>query len=286
MPEMPIHLWEPTSLFQNDYAGYAEAGRSRIEHSKIAFVGLARNCDIALAENLMRIESLSKMCKDWRLHIESNDCEDKTVEVLAAFSREHKNASFHYRDLGRKQYPSEFSGRRTIALAEYRTMCQRWVRSSAADADYVVVIDFDAMGGWNETGFLNGLGWMVELQGAYGMASLSLFQHAPVGQSPQWLHYDLWALRGIGQRNCYFDSYRNNCGGFGFTWIPPVGSPPVLVSSAFGGLCIYRTGPYLLGEYDGTSDVEHATFHESIARKTGMNLYLNPSQRMIMSWIE
>jgi hypothetical protein len=117
------------------------------------------------------------------------------------------------------------------------------------------------------------------------MASTSLFQHN-FGQGPQWLHYDLWALRGVGQPDCYYDTYRNNIGGWGFQWVPPVGSPPVLVASAFGGMCIYRTDAYLKGTYDGVHDVEHVPFHQSIARATGQHMYLNPSQRMLMNWME
>jgi hypothetical protein len=170
-------------------------------------------------------------------------------------------------------------------MAEYRDSCQRWVRACAKDADYVVVIDFDAWGGWNDDGVLNGLGWLVELPGAYGMSSVSLFQH-DFGGGRDWYHYDLWALRGVGQADCYFDTYQNGYGGFGYTWLPPVGSPPVLVSSAFGGMTIYRADAYLRGTYDGTTDCEHAPFHKSIAKATGQHLFLNPSQRCVMHWME
>jgi hypothetical protein len=59
----------------------------------------------------------------------------------------------------------------------------------------------------------------------------------------------------------------------------------VLVASAFGGLCIYRTEAYLQGTYDGVKDCEHVPYHASIAKATGQHLYLNPSQRCIMAWM-
>jgi hypothetical protein len=65
-----------------------------------------------------------------------------------------------------------------------------------------------------------------------------------------------------------------------------VGSAPAIVASAFGGLAIYRTEAYLRGTYAGEEDVEHVPFHQSIAKATGQHLYLNPSQRMLMSWME
>lgn len=285
MPEMPSKLWLPHEPFVMPHAERVAEGRERLRHSSIAVVGLARNCARHLEANLRLAEQLGEACNGWQLHVESNDCDDDTLDVLAGYCRDRPHATFHYQILGRQHHGAEFAGRRTIALAEYRDACQRWVRACARDADYVVVVDFDAWGGWNHDGVLNGIGWLVELPGAYGMASTSLFQY-DFGNGPQWCHYDLWALRGVGQAGCYWDTYQNGYGGFGFSWLPPVGSPPVLVASAFGGMCIYRTDAYLAGTYDGTSDCEHVAFHSSIATATGQHLYLNPSQRMLMTWMQ
>ena len=282
---IPARLWQPHEPFVDAYRERAEEGEARLRNANVAFVGLARNCAVHLAQNLGQLEKLQSIAGNWSMHIEANDCEDQTLEVLHDYCHEKSQATFHYEVLGRASYGSEFAGRRTIAMAEYRDSCQRWVRGCAKDADYVVVIDFDAWGGWNDGGVLNGLGWLVELQGAYGMASTSLFQY-DFGNGPSWHHYDLWALRGVGQADCYWDTYQSGYGGFGYTWLPAIGSPPVLVSSAFGGMTIYRTHAYLRGTYDGVQDCEHVPFHQSIAKKTGQHLYLNPSQRMIMNWME
>jgi hypothetical protein len=285
MPDIPARLWQPHEPFADAYRERVEEGTARLRSANVAFVGLARNCAARLAQNLSQLERLQSLAGSWQLHIDSNDCEDETLNVLHDYCRDRPQATFRYQILGRDSYGAEFAGRRTIAMAEYRDSCQRWVRACAKDSDYVVVIDFDAWGGWNDDGVLNGLGWLVELQGAYGMASVSLFQY-DFGQGPQWHHYDLWALRGVGQSDCYFDTYQNGYGGFGYTWLPPVGSPPVLVSSAFGGMTIYRTDAFLAGTYDGTTDCEHVPFHKSIARATGQHLFLNPSQRCVMHWME
>lgn len=285
MANIPTNLWMPHEPFVEAYNSRANEGVQRLSHASVAIVGLARNCAGPLARNLAAAAQLGAMCKSWQLHIESNDCEDQTLEVLADFLSKHRQATFHYQTLGRHHYGSEFSGRRTIALAEYRTACQRWVRACAADTDYVIVVDFDAWGGWNERGLLNGIGWLVELPGAFAMASVSMFGH-DFGKGADWYHYDLWALRGVGQPRCYYDTYRNGCGNWGFQWLPPVGSNPAIVASAFGGLTIYRTEAYLKGTYDGVHDVEHVPFHQSIAKATYQNIYINPSQRMIMHWSE
>ena len=280
---LQVELLQPREEFAECYAAHVEAGSDRLAQSRVAFVGLARNCAASLDHNLTRLLDLAACCREWRLHIETNDNTDSTDQVLADFCREHRRATFTSQRLGRQQFSAEFAGRRTIALAEYRAACQQWVRENAADSDYVCVIDWDAWGGFWHLGVLNGIGWLVELPGAYGMASVSLFQMAV--PKPQWYHYDLWALRGLGQSHCFWDTYQNAYGGWGFQWLPPVGSPPVLVSSAFGGMAIYRTDAYLAGTYSG-DDCEHVTFHQSIAEATGQNLYICPGMRTIMSWLE
>lgn len=292
--ELPAELWQPQGEFVADYVAKAADGAARLASSRIAFVGLARNCGPALANNLAQARDIGAKAREWTLHIESNDCTDNTLDVLAAFCDAHRQAGYRYQALGRQHYGAEFAGRRTIALAEYRAACQEWVRDNAADLDYVIAIDWDAWGGFNGNGLLNGLGWLVELPGAFGMASVSLAQ-APtltMGQDrqtkvvPGWTHYDAWALRGVGQPSCYWDDYRAGSGGWKHHWLPPVGSCPALVSSAFGGCCIYRTGAYLAGTYAGEHDCEHVPFHRSIAERTGQHLYLCPSMRTVMSWME
>ena len=282
---LPEHLIHPLEVFGESLHSRCQEGLARLRTSKVAVVGLARNCGQMLLANLQRLEVLLADAREWCLHIEANDCTDNTLDVLHAFSRKHERATFHYQVLGRRQFSAEFAGPRTIALAEYRDACQRWVRHCAADADYVMVVDWDQWGGWSHFGVHNGIGWLVELPGAYGMASVSLLQwRAPDGQHP-WVHYDCWALRGVGQPRCYWDDYTVGLGGWKHHFLPPVGSDPVLVASAFGGLAIYRRDAYLQGTYDGTTDCEHVPFHQSIARATGQNLYMCPAMRCVMQWL-
>jgi hypothetical protein len=285
----PDHTIYPRDVFCDLYYERCAEGSKHLSGSSVAFVGLARNCAPQLSCNLKLIASIGRSCLSWKLHVETNDNDDNTDQVLADFCSRHSQATFKSQTLGRQQFSTEFAGRRTEALAEYRTACQTWVRERAASSDYVVVIDLDAWGGWHNPGVLNGFGWLGEVPEAYGMASVSLLQHPAyqtdaAGQTQliaAWLHYDCWALR----LNSYWDDYTNGVGGWKHQWLPPVGSPPVPVCSAMGGLAIYRTPAYLSGTYDG-SDCEHVTFHESIANATGQQLYLNPSQRCVMRWLD
>jgi hypothetical protein len=136
---------------------------------------------------------------------------------------------------------------------------------------------------------MHGIGRLITTPDAVGMASVSLIQHhqMQMGEDKKptlgigWVHYDAWALR----LNSPFDDYTAGLGGWKHMWIPPVGSPPVPVCSAFGGLAIYDTYAYLRGQYDGT-DCEHVPFHRTIKERTGGQMYLDPSMRMIMHWME
>lgn len=286
---VPRELLAPAADFAADYGAVVRAGKGSLRWSSVAFVGLARNCAAPLAGNLERLKALADLCGSWCLHVETNDNEDDTPQVLSAFCAAHEQASFRNQTLGRKQYGAEFAGPRTIALAEYRSACQQWVAENAADTEYTVVIDFDAWGGWWHEGVLNGIGQMAITPGAYGMASVSLMQHPALTQKPDgttaleptWLQYDAWAFRW----NTYLDTYTRGMGGWFHQWLPLVGSPPIQVCSAFGGMAIYRTHDYLLGTYDGRTDCEHTAFHRSIAERTGRSLYINPSQRTIMRWL-
>lgn len=287
---LPEHLAFPLPAFEASYRATLADGAAVLANSRLAIVGLARNCAGPMRENLRRLDEITKHAAGWQLHVETNDNADDTLQVLEHFCRVNRQATFTAQTLGRKQFSTEFAGPRTIALAEYRAACQSWVRDCAEDSDYVVVIDWDQWGGFSAPGILAGLGWLLELQGAYGMASVSLTQVPALTSEPDgtskrtamWVHYDAWALR----LNSYWDDYTAGHGGWKHHWLPPVGSPPVRVCSAFGGLAIYRRHAYLAGTYDGVSDCEHVAFHESIATQTGQGMYLCPSMRCIMQWMQ
>jgi hypothetical protein len=266
--------------FEQEHARRVAEGRVRQSLASVAFVGLARNCDGALYANLHRVVAEGQRFASWQLHIETNDNTDRTEEVLEAFASEFPEASYRTQTLDRQQFAAEFAGPRTVALAEYRTACQEWVREHAPSVDYVAVVDFDAWGGWIPDAIASGLGWLVRLPGAYGMASVSLMQVDAGQQGRHWVHYDAWALR----LNSYWDDYTAGHGAWKHHWIPAIGSPPVHVCSAFGGLGIYRREAFLKGRYDG-ADCEHVTFHKSVADATGQHLFLNPGQRMLMHWL-
>jgi len=285
--KVPSELIYPMPQFAEAFSQRLKLGLRYATEASVVFVGLARNCSPRLAANLARLELLVQAFSAWQLHIETNDNDDDTDQVLTDFCTAHRQATFTSQRLNRGHYGNEFAGRRTVALAEYRTACQRWVADNARHADYVVAIDFDSWGGWSNDGVLAGIGSLNALPDSFGMASVSVMQHPAyvatgnaVEMVPQWMHYDAWALR----INSTWDDYTAGQGGWKQQWLPPVGSAPIPVVSAFGGMAIYDTYAYLKGTYDG-SDCEHVPFHASIAERTGQRLYLCPSMRTVMHWL-
>ena len=81
---IPDHLIYPFEQFAESYKARHDEGTLTLLRSKVAFVGLARNCAVRLAENLGRLEYLVQGCKEWALHIEENDSTDQTRDVLKA----------------------------------------------------------------------------------------------------------------------------------------------------------------------------------------------------------
>lgn len=286
---VPDVLIYPLEHFAADFKATYDIGESVWRDSEVAFVGLARNCAAHIEANLARLEHLAAGCRRWRLHIETNDNTDNTDQVLVNFCAAFPQATFTSQRLGRQQFTNEFAGRRTEALAEYRTACQRWVKENASQADLVVVIDWDSWGGWSHAGVMHGVGALQLTPDAAGMASVSLIEHSQVGidendepvKVRNWVHYDAWALR----LNSAWDDYTAGLGGWKHQWIPPVGSPPVPVVSAFGGMAIYDAHAYLRGTYSG-EDCEHVPFHASMAKRTNLRMYLDPAMRTVMHWME
>jgi len=283
----PGWLINPIEPFGDEFRTDVARGEEVLRQSRIAVTGLARDCEESLRDNLERAVGLFSIAKDWRLHVRENDSKDGTKAVLGRFCSRNRWASCHCEDNGRERLENAFAGPRTVALAEYRQACADW--AAEQDVDYVVVIDWDAWGGWTVQGLLSGFARLADSADAFGVASVSLLEHPSqtydmasqtLKAVGQWIHYDCWALR----LNCYLDDYSAGVGGWKHSWLPFVGSPMIPVCSAFGGLCVYRAEDFLVGRYDG-SDCEHVPFHRSIAEKTGRRLYLNPSQRTVMKWL-
>jgi hypothetical protein len=270
----PEDFWDVD--YVDSYNEHVEFGRVEARRQKLAIVAICRNAMPHLRNTLALVDELAGLWRDCSLYVFENDSTDETAAVLDDFAI-RQWVTIEHDTLGGVDSRG-FEPERTERLAKCRTRCQDWVRQNAADANYVMVLDTDPHGGFSVDGVLNSLGWFCEMLGESfhrrepgAMASHSLFvrkEEAGYGVAA----YDAWAAR-----LNHFEDRREH------QWfhllMPPVGSSPIPMNSAFGGLCLYRREAYLAGVYEG-GDCEHVFLHRSMQR-AGYQLFLNPSSRYV-----
>ena len=195
------------------YADVTCEGALLAARRKACFVGLARDIAGILPMSIERIEQTARHFGDWSAIVLENDSTDGTKELLSEWAyRQRDHVVVEMSDNG-KPHLHGFEPERTVAMAGYRNRCRELVEQHAADADYVIVVDLDAWGGWSVHGVINGIGWHDRLPDAGCMASTSLFKHAAyrVGQNAAWCHYDNWAYRCYGWARGSGRGLRSGC---------------------------------------------------------------------------
>ena len=265
--------WEFASLF----ADVCCEGALIAAKSSVCVVGLARDIDGVLPFSIERVEHTVRHFASWKAIVLENDSTDDTKDILKKWATKRPdNVVVQMSDTGNPRMHG-FEPERTVAMARYRNECRELVERHAPDADYVIVVDLDAWGGWSIHGIINGIGWHQRLPDAGCMASTSLFKHTAykIGRDLVWCHYDNWAFRWMG--------WQPRLGPWFTFWVPPPGAPPIECNSAFGGCGIYKTAAYLSSEYSG-EDCEHVPFHRRMKEK-GYSVFLNPAQRCVMTWL-
>jgi hypothetical protein len=263
----PDVLLPPDEEFAEQYAADVRIGREFAAERTVAFVAICRNAMPWLPQTLGLVEETGAIFRSWSAFIFENDSEDETKDVLAAWADgTQRQVSLNINH--RPHLSHTIDTERTVALAEYRTQCQWWVRHGEP-CDYVVVFDSDAWGGWSVDGVATSIAHMENDESWYGLASYSWAEH-----SGHAIHYDAFAARQ--------NHWRRRDQTWFHHWHPPVGSPPVEMRSAFGQLAVYDAREYLRGTYGG-DDCEHVVLHRSIQRP-GWRFGLNPSSRCVSYW--
>lgn len=265
----PDVLLPPDPEFAEDYADLAREGCTLAAESTVAMVAICRNAMPFLPQTLSLVEATGTMFREWSAFVFENDSRDETQGVLAQWhDGQQRQCSINVN--GRPHLNHTTARERTIALAEYREACQRWV-AHGETPDYVIVFDTDPWGGWSLDGVATSVAHLGRDESWYGLASYS-WAEVPGAA----IHYDAFAAR--------LNHWRQRDQRWFHLWHPAVGSPPVEFRSAFGQLAIYRGEDYVRGFYSG-SDCEHVTFHRSITERTGRRFGLNPSSRCVSFWV-
>lgn len=283
MPRTPEQIWPLAPECAEDYATKVRVGRQTAHSLDAVIVAIARNAMPHLPNTLELVDEVQRGFHDCRLYVYENDSTDATAQMLDAYAATRQWATVEHETLGVCDGRG-FEKERTQRLAACRTKCQEWVRHNAASTAWTIVLDMDPHHGFSVDGVFNSIGWLCSLQSqpavaaAGAMASFSLYGVTNAAGGKDIAGYDSWAAR--------LNWWNDRKDEIGFAWfstlLPPVGSPPFPMNSAFGGLCVYTTRAYLAGQYDG-SDCEHVPFHRSL-RRAGYQLYLNPGCRYVAIW--
>jgi len=271
----PDIILPPDPEFANDYLRVVKSGKAAAAGKKVAFVAICRNAMPFLPFTLERVAQTGGLFSDFECFIFENDSSDSTKDCLRDAARDLGWLTVESQDNGRPHLNFTKEQSRTVALAEYRNKCRRWVAENCRDSDYTVVFDTDSWGGWSPDGVLNTIGHLEDpsFAAAVGMASYSWsIWGPPVWPQPTVCHYDAWACRWTGWKERDMLWFH--------LWHPPVGSRPIRMNSAFGQLAVYRTSRFVKGQYTG-DDCEHVGLHKSLHGE----FYLNPSMRSVSFWV-
>jgi hypothetical protein len=265
--------------FKNNYIANINAGIDAACKTSINIVCLARNLGNCLFRNLSIVEDhIAKKFKNYNIFVYENDSTDNTVEELYRYKQTSNRFSFFSENRNVRHLPLSKSKERTENLAYCRNQCVSFVKNQEL-TDYTIVLDIDFIG-LHVDGLFNSFGILTKDNQIHAMAGNSfLYQKHPTQEGYVLTNYDSWAFR----HNWWLD-YQGEMFWF-LHWKPPIGSAPFRINSAFGGACIYRTVDYLKGTYHG-NDCEHVEFHKSLhSNIKNFNLFINPSQLILMSTI-
>lgn len=273
----PELMWPVDPEYVEEYSAMVRSGEQVAKETDVTIVAICRNSLPALANTLPLIALTGSLFRSCSCYIFENDSDDGSGQVLDKFAEICPWVTVEHETLGGIDSRG-FEKERTERLAYCRNKCLQWVKDNAEDSDWTIVIDTDPAGGFSVEGVLNSIGRLTEIAetNPAGMASYSLYKTAN-GVA----HYDAWAARPV----CWWRDRREEIGFGWFSYfMPPVGSPPMPVNSAFGGLAVYRTKAFLSGGYSG-EDCEHVPHHRRM-KEAGYQMYLNPGCRYVAVWTE
>ena len=279
-------LLYPTPEFIDQYNYFKDLGQQSLANHRICIVGLTRNTESVIMQNIGSLVHLGESAKDYKIVIFENDSSDQTKEIINNLSQFNDNIKLLSEKNNRPMFGSVQDSKRTYALAEYRNKVKQYVQERYENYDFTIVVDTDFQS-FSLDGIYNSFGWL-NFNDKIGAVCGNSFEYKPIFDSdkPTIWNYDSWAYRGTWWNNLQTHSLPivtyNPMLWFGLQ-ILPIGSQPFMVNSGFGGMCIYKNRFYFLSDYDGP-DCEHVMYHHDLQKKASdFNLFLNPSQIMLLN---
>jgi hypothetical protein len=267
--DFPESLFPPSPDRRADYLAACRRGSAAMAESSVVIAGLARNIGRILPAAIERTRRLCSLFADARVIVFENDSHDDTKRQLGRWATSDERVVAVSEDTSDPPSQGIRCLERARRMARYRTRCQQLVLEHHPGFGFVIVVDFDAEGGWSTDGIANTFGHAAwDFVGANGL----IYRRSGLDVNAL-RHYDSWALR--------FDSRRSPLRTVEAARLDyRRGDPLVPVTSCFGGLGIYTTQAFAAGRYD-SCDMEHVGFHASMAAAGFSRMFLNPSQIVV-----
>jgi len=243
------------------------------------FVGIAKNVYPFISKVLYNVGECAKELAKKKIIIVENDSTDGTQAVL------HRWASVSEGHIYMRPAdvpPDNFT--RTEKLAYFRNIYLNEIEKKEYDGfEYVIVFDCDnIISSWiDKEAFIDAIKFLTKNE-----------ENAAVFANTRGFYYDVWTLRHPiwCPGDCWYDAQRLSaltshreavlsCVGARQVRITST-TPPIPVTSAFGGLAIYKRR-YLVGRRyfaqnrDGSAACEHVALNESISGDNG-RLFIFP----------
>jgi hypothetical protein len=257
----PEDFWQAQN--KEIYNKEVEGGYEILASLSFKVVGLARNVERPLAQNMLRLRQLKEYCKKLSWCVYTNDNTDKTLEVL----RYNEDFGHAIHDiLDKKEHGSVECFDRYRDMAWYRNQYLNQIQYTGADI--ILVMDFDTHG-FSYDGIAHSVYHMMNKSldciGANG-----LLYREYEGRT-QRLYYDTLAFRRLNRKyGKPHDGEEINLMNYNR------GQDLLKVQSAFGGMCLYNR-KFINMKYL-EDDCDHVTINRDLKE-----VYMNPSLIVLYS---
>jgi hypothetical protein len=243
---------------------------------KALVVGTVRNASANMDSDILRIINALEEILPTKAFIVESDSSDDTVTKLTELSS--RDSRVRFISLGEV---ADIFPNRIERLRHCRNRYVNEIRENPLyhDCDLVIVADLD---GINTR--INVAAFQIALQSEFEWAALAANQSAryydilalrhPLWSPNNWEIEADWLVPFLGKKAAKKHAMTDR-----MIRIPPT-TPPILVNSAFGGLCIYRRWVFDQCDYsenpvNSSGENEHVTFHGKI-NSYGGKIYIHP----------